>query len=191
MAKRRAPNGQGLIRQRQDGSWEGRYTIPGMSTPKSVYGKTQGEVRKKLTAATAALDEGIYFEPSKASVSKWLDTWLKEYTGHLKPYTIRNYESKVKNHIKPYIGAVKVCDLTPVMVQQLYNRLMRDSKLAPKSVRNIHGILHSALGTLVDIGKLRYNPTAPCGRRLPKSEKKEMQILADDDFTAVYGDYKG
>ena len=182
MAKRKAANGAGMIRQRKDGTWEGRYTVPGRTVPKSVYGKTQAEVRKKLTAATAALDDGIYFEPEKATLSKWLDTWLKEYTGHLKPYTVRNYESKIRNHIKPHIGAVKVCDLTPLIIQQLYNLLVRESNLAPKSVRNIHGILHSALETLVDLGTLKLNPTTPSGKRLPRVESKEMHILSDNDL---------
>ena len=55
--------GGGTIRQRPDGRWEARYTLgidhgTGKKIQKSVYGKTQKEVRQKLTAITAEIDEG-------------------------------------------------------------------------------------------------------------------------------------
>ena len=55
MAKRRA-NGEGSIRKRKDGRWEGRYTagrdpVTGKAIYKNVLGKTQAEVKEKLKAA--------------------------------------------------------------------------------------------------------------------------------------------
>ena len=55
MAKRRA-NGEGSIRKRADGRWEGRYTVgydpeTGKQKFKNVLGKTQTEVKEKLKAA--------------------------------------------------------------------------------------------------------------------------------------------
>ena len=52
MAKRRA-NGEGNIRKRKDGRWEGRYTAgrdpeTGKAIYKNVLGKTQAEVKQKL-----------------------------------------------------------------------------------------------------------------------------------------------
>ena len=78
----RAAQGAGSIRQRPNGSWEARYVAgkdPATGKPirKSVYGKTQKEVRQKLTQAIAAIDNGDYFEPSKLTVGEWLDIWTK------------------------------------------------------------------------------------------------------------------
>ena len=55
MAKKRA-NGEGNIRKRKDGRWEGRYTAgydpeTGKRIIKNVLGKTQAEVKKKLAQA--------------------------------------------------------------------------------------------------------------------------------------------
>ena len=55
MAKRRA-NGEGSIRKRKDGCWEGRYTagrdpVTGKAIYKNVLGKTQAEVKAKLKPA--------------------------------------------------------------------------------------------------------------------------------------------
>ena len=63
MAKRRA-NGEGNIRKRADGRWEGRYTVghdpvTGKQIFKNVLGRSQAEVKEKLSAAikeTAGLD---------------------------------------------------------------------------------------------------------------------------------------
>lgn len=59
--------GSGTIRKRSDGRWEVRYTTgidpkTGKQIQKSVYGKTQKEVRQKLTEVTAEIDSGTYLE---------------------------------------------------------------------------------------------------------------------------------
>ena len=50
--KKRRARGEGSIRQRKDGAWEARFVIgmdpgTGKEIRKSVYAKTQKEVRKK------------------------------------------------------------------------------------------------------------------------------------------------
>ena len=55
MPKRRA-NGEGNIRKRKDGRWEGRYTVghdpeTGKAIIKNILGKTQAEVKEKLKKA--------------------------------------------------------------------------------------------------------------------------------------------
>ena len=56
MAKRRA-NGEGNIRKRKDGRWEGRYTAgydqDGKRIIKNVLGRTRAEVKSKLSVAIA------------------------------------------------------------------------------------------------------------------------------------------
>ena len=61
MPKRRA-NGEGNIRKRKDGRWEGRYTVghdpeTGKAIIKNVLGKTQAEVKEKLKKAR---DSGLF-----------------------------------------------------------------------------------------------------------------------------------
>ena len=78
MAKRKAPNGAGSIRKRSDGRWEGRYTAgydggTGKPIRRTVYGRTQKEVRQKLTDVSRALDTGTYQEPSSLTVAEWLE----------------------------------------------------------------------------------------------------------------------
>lgn len=192
----RNASGSGSIRQRPDGTWEARYTVgrdpgTGRQVQKSVYGKTQKEVRQKLTAATHDLDEGTYLAPSRMTVSQWLEKWLNEYTANLKPYSLRSYRSQVKNHIVPFIGAVKVQELSPDMIQRMYNRLHKELNLSPKTLRSIHGILHVALDALVEDGVLKHNPATACRKRLPKVVKQEMTCIADEELTRFMEAIKG
>ena len=76
--KTKGAKGGGTIRQRPDGRWEARYTLgidpkTGKQIQKSVYGKTQKEVRQKLTAITAEIDDGTYMEPCRMTLDEWLD----------------------------------------------------------------------------------------------------------------------
>ena len=84
MAKKRA-NGEGNIRKRKDGRWEGRYTAgydskTGKRLIKNVLGKTQAEVKEKLKKA---LEETNGLDVSKAAdeytMTSWLRTWYELY----------------------------------------------------------------------------------------------------------------
>ena len=189
MAKRkttRNAQGAGSITQRPNGVWWGRVTIgrdpgTGKQKQKSVYGKTQEEVRKKLTQLTASIDEGSYMEPSKMTVRAWLDIWLKEYMGDKKYLTVKGYKAQCETHIKPALGAVKLSALKPHDIQKFYNSLEvgagKKKPLAPKSIRNVHGIFHKALAQAVALGYLRQNPAGVA--TLPKVIKKKIQPLTD------------
>lgn len=179
----RNAQGGGSIRQRKDGTWEGRYTVgrdpgTGKQIQKSVYAKTQKEVRQLLQQKTTAIDEGSYIEPAKMTVGQWLSAWLAEYTGDVKPYTKRAYATNIKNHIVPALGALRLEKLTPLQVQKFYNECMREPKsLKPKTVKNIHGVLHSALKQAVMNGLIRSNPTESC--TIPRIERMEIKPFDD------------
>ncbi len=124
-------NGDGSIRQRKDGTWEGRYTIgihpgTGKAIRKSVYGKTRDEVAAKLRAITSQVDSGTYLEPSKITVKQWFETWLMDYMADKKPLTIQQYRSMAETHIYPALGATKLSKLTSPQLQKFYNQLAVD-----------------------------------------------------------------
>ena len=167
----RAANGIGSIRKKtitKNGKtytyWEGRCTtgfdpLTGKQKQRSVTGKTQKEVRQKISRIAGEVDEGSYIEPTKQTLGEWLDMWLDTYVAYsVKPYTEDSYRAVCENHIKPSLGKVKLAVLSAPQIQQLYNKLVRHDGLSPKTVKNIHGVLHRAFNQAVKIGSLRYNP---------------------------------
>lgn len=179
--KNRNAKGGGSVRQRDNGTWEARCTINGKS--KSFYGKRQADALKAMRAALSASDEGAYFEPKKITLSQWLDIWLNEYAQpSVKPLTYAAYRTSINTHITPGIGHIKIALLNPTQVQSFYNDLIRKKELSPKTVKNIHGILHKALAQAVKLRYIPNNATDAC--TVPRVEKKEIQPLTEDEISA-------
>ena len=187
----RSAAGTGSIRKKtvtRDGReytyWGARYTEgydpgTGKQIQRSVTGKTQKEVAQKLKAATAALDAGTYVVPSKMTVGEWLDIWQEDYLNGVKPRTLDSYRTTVETHLKPAFGAVKLDALATHEIQRFYNGLQKGQgprqPLSPKTIRNIHGVLHKALQQSVELGYLRTNPATAC--KLPRVERAEIKPL--------------
>lgn len=178
--------------------WEARYTAgydpgTGKQIQRSITGKTQKEVAKKLKEATAAIDAGTYTAPNKMTVAQWLDIWQAEYLGAVKPSTVISYKATIKNHLKPGLGAIRLESLAPHQVQSLYNSLSNpqpgQNTTSAKTIKNIHGVLHKALQQAVLNGNLRTNPCDACV--LPKVIKKEIQPLDEDQISAFLKAIKG
>lgn len=189
----RAASGSGSIRQRKDGTWEGRFTYKdefGRSKRHSVYASTQKECRKKLTAAIKAVDEGAYKPPTYMTVSEWLDTWLDTYCQDLKPRAYESYRSLINTRIKPVLGDVKMASLANINVQRFINSLSQgDKPLSPKSVRNVHGVLHKALEQAIVAGIRLDNPADRI--KLPKLKKADLHPLMDEDIARFIEAIKG
>lgn len=175
----RNANNAGNIRKRKDGTWEGRYSagrnpVTGAYIRRSVYGKTQAEVRKKLTAIAGNIDTGTYTAPSKMTVEAWCRIWLKEYCGGIKPSTLASYEMNCRLHLFPTLGKVRLQGLTPPMVQALYNSL-QEQGLSTKTIHNFHCTIHECLSTAQEAGYIASNP---CERvKVPRIEKTPIRPL--------------
>ena len=172
--------------------YEARYTEgfdpgTGKQIQRSITGKTQKEVSQKLKAALAAIDAGSYKAPCKMSVGEWLDTWVAEYLNNVKPLTQQNYAKQVSKHLKPALGATKLEALDAHTIQKFYNSLTA-SGLSPKTVKNIHGVLHSALQQAISNDYIRHNPTEAC--KLPKVVKPEIKPLEPDEIAKLLQEAK-
>lgn len=186
----RAAQGSGTIRQRKDGRWEARYTVgrdpgTGKQVQRSIYGDTQKEVRQKLRDITTEIDDGSYSTPSKMTLGAWLDVWLAEYTSNLKPRTHALYRGHIEYRVKPALGAMKLSAIKPHDIQTFYNQLQKETKdkppLSPKSIKNIHGVLHKMFSQAMEIGYIKTNPSDVC--KLPKIIKAEIKPLDDGQIT--------
>ena len=192
MAKKRA-NGEGSIRKRKDGRWEGRYTAghdpeTGRAIYKNVLGKTQAEVKEKLKAAIKETQSLDFTKAGKYTVGEWMEVWFEDYAKiKVRPSSHQTYRGYIDNHIGPNIGDIPLEKLTSLDLQKLYKKLLTKGRvdrleakgqpkgLSAKTVRNIHQILSSALKLAQEQRIILTNPAEGCA--LPKVEHKEMQTL--------------
>ena len=200
MAKRRA-NGEGSIRKRKDGRWEGRYTagrdpVTGRTIYKNVLGKTQAEVKAKLKSAIEK--SGVQsLRTERYTVGQWLDTWMENYAKlQVRPSSHKTYQGFIENHIKPALGDIPLEKLTAMNLQRLYKHLLENGRvectesrskpkgLSVKTVRNINQMISSALNCAVEQRLIPANPTKGCV--LPKLERKEMKILPPEGLGTFF-----
>ena len=198
MAKRRA-SGEGNIRKRKDGRWEGRYIAGhdenGKAIRKNVLGKTQAEAREKLKQA---LEEAGAVDITKAdgyTVGAWVLHWYKLYVQpNVRESTQRFYEGYIHQRVIPALGDIPLKKLRAGDIQQLYNdtrehgRIRKEQKekdpgMSVTYVRGLHTMLHGCLNRAV---KERLIPRNPCDDCIvPKAQKAEMKILPQESI----GDY--
>jgi len=205
MAKRRA-NGEGNIRKRKDGRWEGRYTAgrdpdTGKVIYKNVLGKTQAEVKEKLAKAIEDNKGLDVIRSGQYTVGQWMDIWFENYAKiKVRPSSHKTYKGYIENHIKPHIGKVPLNKLTTLQVQALYRKLLASGRvertesqnkpkgLSPKTVRNIHQVISSAMEFAKRQKLISSNPTEACA--LPKVDHQEMKTLTADQLTAFFREAK-
>ena len=197
MAKKRA-NGEGNIRKRKDGRWEGRYTAgydakTGKRIIKNVLGKTQAQVKEKLQAAIAECQGLDVSRSEEYTVTTWLRTWYELYAKpNVRAATANRYELMIERYTIPRIGSIKLKKLTTRHLQKLYKELLDSGRihvgsnqpqgLSTTTVHSVHLMLHAALERAVKERLIPRNPTEDCVP--PKPRKVEMQILPAQDMHA-------
>ena len=191
MAKKRA-NGEGSIRKKPSGRWEGRYTqgidpVTGKAIQKSVSAKTQAECKEKLAKAIRE-NRGVPLNHTgDYTAAEWCRLWFETYSKpNIRYNTAKGYEGIIEHHIIPAIGAIKLKQLSSIHIQRMYNDLkengrmprgakQNDKPLSNTFVRRVHAVLQAALKQAVKERLIPYNPCENC--RIPPKDKKEMTIL--------------
>ena len=199
MAKKRA-NGEGNIRKRKDGRWEGRFTAghdpaTGKQIIKNVLGKTQTEVKEKLKKALVEAGQVDFTKSGKHTVGAWMDEWFENVAKiKVRPSSHQTYKGYIDNHIKPNIGNIPLEKLTTMDLQKFYRKLLTKGRverieskeqpqgLSAKTVRNINQVISSAMDLAVAQKIIPANPTNAC--ELPKVEHQEMQTIPAEQLQA-------
>ncbi len=191
MGKRR-PSGDGMVRKREDGRWEGRIVVGHKNNGNPIYryvlAKTQAELTQKLHDMIEIYRDADLSEDCNMLLSEWLNKWINEYiTCYVRPNTLFSYTAMINNQINPYLGNRPLSALTTQEIQKFYNTIKKNGRvksdkkhgteIADSMVRKVHLMLHEALDMAVKQRLLVSNPTN--GTTLPKNNYAPKQILND------------
>ena len=194
MGKRR-PSGDGMVRKRDDGRWEGRIVVGhkanGDPIFRHVYAKTQKALTEKLHQSIECYQDVELTEDSRMTLGEWLDRWLAEYKdGTIRSGTLEGYRNYIENYIKPQLGGKQVSLITTQDVQRMYRRLKSggrvredaegSKRLSDSTVRHIHTMLHGAMKAAVQAHIIPKNPTE--NATAPKLNYKPMQVLNEQEL---------
>jgi integrase len=185
----------GHIRRRGKSSWELKFDVgadPLSGRRRVRYVSFKGVKRDaelelaRLVSENAA---GGGIDPSKATVSEFLDRWDRDWaTSNVEGKTIERYRELIALYVKPHLGAVRIQKLRPVHLNELYAKLLRQGgkagrALAPRTVGHVHRLLHRALGHAATWGLVPQNVASVVNP--PKVADSELTILTEDQIGAV------
>lgn len=195
MAKKRK-KGEGTLRQRKDGRWEGRVVIGyddgGNPKTKNVLAKTKKECAEKLEQLKAAQGgSGPVKVRSEMRFGDWLDFWYQSYSKPALRHTTQlSYENWIYLHAIPGVGDIPLNRLSQSDLQQFFTELKKGGRInnverhgagmADRSVRSCHAVCQMALDRAVKEGLIRTNPAIGC--KLPPLREKEMKILTKEEI---------
>ncbi len=190
----RRARGEGLIRQRTDGRWEARISLgfgpDGRRARKSLFGRTQGEVREKLTKVLRDRDQGLPIaRDERLTTGAFLIRWIDESAAPvLRPRTLVSYRQIVADYLVPAIGRITLSKLAPADVQVLLNRTA--TRRSAQTTRNVHAVLRRALSQAVEWGMVPRNVASLA--KPPRVRRVEVRALSPIEATgilhAVHGD---
>ncbi len=153
---------RGSKRQIRDGVWELRVSLgkdPATGKWRQLSKTFHGGARAADAALRDLVDQQVPGRTDGAGVTvgQLLDRWLEECDRlDLSPTTVRTYKAQVKGTIRPALGKVKLSQLTPKHLDDLYGSI-KDAGRSPKTIRNMHAILSAALHQGVRWGWVRSN----------------------------------
>jgi integrase len=120
-------NGEGSIRQRKDGRWEGRvwvFTTDGGEVRRSVYGATRDEAYAEMIPLKADSLGGVRVPATGQTVEQYLTYWLTEIAAHrVRPSTLASYRWLARTYVVPYLGSRKLARIRPSDIRTFLNRL--------------------------------------------------------------------
>lgn len=194
MARKRKA-GDGTLRLRKDGRWEGRVVIgydeKGLPKTKNVLAKTKAECVEKLDKLKTECGIVAHRARPDMQFGDWLDLWYKTYAKPtIRLTTQRSYEGQIYLHIIPSIGDIPLNKLQTSDLQRFYSELKKCGRrsrvdlygpgLSDRMVRACHAVCHMALEKAVTEGLLPANPAKGC--KLPPAKAAEMQVLTPEEM---------
>jgi integrase len=128
-------------------------------------GDTRRDAERVLTELVKRVHDGDYRSPERITLGDYLvERWLPLRMSQLGHSTYDGYRRSINLHVLPRIGMIPLQRLTPEDLDGFYADLLTEGRLnggggglAPKTVRNMHGMLHKALADACRKGTVQRN----------------------------------
>ncbi len=156
---------------------------------KSIKG-TKKDAEALLARMLTELEDGVYIDAKKTSVSDYLDKWIASIKGSVSSTTYERYKQLCDKHLKPTIGNIALNKLQAIRISELYSNAIEagriDGKggLSKQTVLHMHRVLKRALSQAVKWGLLSRNPCDAVDN-IPKPNKKERLTFTTEETLSL------
>ncbi len=193
---RKRKSGEGTVRLRKDGRWEGRVVIgyddKGLPKTKNVLARTKGECVEKLSALKNVVTPTAAVKVrSDMPFGEWMTFWYETCCKPaVRPNTRTGYENNIRLYIRPRLGNVPLNKLTANDLQRFINWMRQDGRseyresrgdgLSANTIRHCYGLCRRALEKAVAEKLISQNPAKEC--KLPSARRMEMRLLNREEL---------
>lgn len=138
------------------------------------------DAKKALAEMIAKVENGQVSFSKEMSMEEYLNKWLQDYAKiNVAPKTYKSYESTIRLYIIPYIGNIKLNQLRPAHLQEMYSKNSTNG-LSNTSVLYIHRVVHIALSHALKWQLIFSNPADAVDA--PKKDKRQINILLPEQL---------
>ena len=95
---------------------------------------TEHEAKVARNAARTAADQGTAVAATRITVREYLEEWLEASAARVRPTTLVSYTLHVRRYIVPAIGAGRLQQLTPAMIDKMYAALLKSGRMPRRTL---------------------------------------------------------
>lgn len=140
---------------------------------------TRRQAELRIEEIRRELENGKALNADKMMFAEWIESYLsdRESLGKHRPTTLRR-DRVLSKHLLRGLGAVRVVDITPVMINGLYAS-MRDAGVGDTTIKQCHRLLKAIMKQAVNNDLILRNPVERA--ETPKNPKPNRQSLSVED----------
>ena len=168
----------GSVRKLPSGRYQARYRVDGNLVGAPSTFRTKRDAEAYLSTVRADMERGTWVNPAAGRVTlrEYSTRWL-EQRPDLRPRTVELYESELRLHILPVLGAVEVAKITPAKVRDWHAGMLRAGKPGPTTVAKCYRLLHAILNTAVADELILRNPCVIRGAGQEKAPERPIASI--------------
>ena len=141
----------------------------------ALYASTPEELYEKVEEAKQQIKDAA-FRRDNPTVKEYCEKWLMMQAAHIRPTTLTDYQSKVKNYIVAPLGHKYMADVTPDDVKMA---LIPASEKSRSVYRSVHMLYKAIFNSAVDSNIMDYSPCERISAKGGKPEKGK-EALTDE-----------
>jgi integrase len=182
---------KGHIRERSPGRWAiviDAHDADGKRRRRwHSFKGTKREAQIECARLVAAIDAGTHVDPSRETLTSFLERWIEHMQGQVSPRSHERYAELCRRNIAPLLGGTVLTKLRPEQISAAYAKALtggrRDGQggLSPRTVTHMHRVLREALQQALRWQIITRNPADLV--KPPRVERKQMNAL-DAEATA-------